>query len=92
MLRVLVLGSNGLIGANIIYSMYEHSKYDLKIFAAVRPKAMENFAKFGIERIFSNDIFVDFEKLLFQSEPDIVINCIGIVSQKFDTKTREEII
>jgi len=92
MINVLVLGANGLIGANIIYSLKLFSKNNWKIFAACRPGSQHNFAKYDIKVLSVNDYFSEFKDLIKISSADLVINCVGVVSQVFETTKISEVI
>ena len=92
MIRVLVLGANGLIGSNVIYSLHEFSSFDWDIYACVRESALHSFNDIGINVIKDNDYLNRLEQLLDTIKPQLVINCIGIVSQNFHKTSRIDII
>lgn len=92
MIRALVLGANGLIGANIIHSLKQYSKNSWDIYAATRPGAIHCFSQFDVNHLKVSNYFDEFEQLLRDSCADIVINCVGIVSQNFSGQKYSDII
>jgi dTDP-4-dehydrorhamnose reductase len=92
MINVLVLGANGLIGANIVYSLKLFSENNWNIFAACRANAKQNFGKHHIKTLLVNNYFSELNDLINISSADLVINCVGIVSQVFATTNSSEVV
>ena len=92
MIRALVLGANGLIGANVIFSLKQYSKNSWNIYAVTRRGVVQYFKKFGVNHLYVTNYFDDFEQLLSISSADIVINCVGVVSQNFSQKKYSDFI
>lgn len=92
MTKILVLGANGLIGANVIYSLIEFSSLPWQIVASVRQGAVHGFKRANIATIQVEDYFQDFDRIVLNVEPEFVINCVGVVSQNFHLIRSSEVI
>lgn len=82
-MNILVLGANGLIGSNVIYTLRHFSRHSANLIGMIRNNAKENFHSSDIEKIVIKDYFAELGDLLKQRNFDFVINCVGIVSQNF---------
>ncbi len=83
-MKILILGVNGMIGHKLFYTL---SQTDADVWGTIR-KTKEDFA--GIKLMqspriieqFNADDFFDVEKLIEETAPDVIINCIGITKRK----------
>jgi dTDP-4-dehydrorhamnose reductase len=91
-MKVLFFGANGLIGANCIYSLTACSNRFWDITAVIRPGSIHNFKKNNIKSIEVEDICKSFKKVIIDTNPDIIVNCAGVVKQNFDKYPKSEII
>ncbi len=82
--NVLVLGANGMLGSTII-RFFTQSKY-FNVTGAVRSQASVKFLPNSIKKSIVTDINAEdmpsIKNLILKLQPDVVINCIGIVKQK----------
>lgn len=93
MIRLLILGSTGLLGSTIL--KYFSTKSDYECFGAIRKnldkkklKYINNSKLYKIDFSKSNDI----KKAINSIKPHLIINCIGIVKQTLNNNTISEII
>lgn len=90
--KILVLGVYGVFGHKIFEQFSKRS--DFKVFGTVKKSKEtsnlfpENFRKNIIEGVFAERIET-VEKILIDIKPDIVINAIGIIKQKENSKDIE---
>ena len=95
-MRILVLGSSGLIGNTITKYFFNNSNYET--FGFLRnSKKISNFKnEYHNNFIYEEDImdFKKFEKTLERYKPNLIINCIGITNKftKTNFKFIEELI
>lgn len=83
-MKILILGVNGMIGHKLFYSL---SQTDADVWGTIR-KSKEDFARIElmqspkiIEQL-KADEFCDVEKLIEETAPNVLINCIGITKRK----------
>ena len=95
-MRIIVLGSSGLIGNTITKFFLNQSKYET--FGILRD--LEKISFFD-DKYHKNFIYIDnildfekFEKILIKSKPKLIINCLGITNKflKNNFKSVEESI
>jgi len=83
-LKVLVLGSSGLIGSAIFRVLSERS--DWKVFGSIRSDSIRSFfPKVNADNLISNIDINNFSSVIYAIEtikPDVVINCIGGTKHK----------
>jgi dTDP-4-dehydrorhamnose reductase len=82
--KVLILGVNGMMGHNLFSEFAKHS--DLDVYATVRSNdVVKKFIPFHpLKRIIKNidaEYIESFSQVIKKLQPDIVINCIGIIKQ-----------
>lgn len=83
--KILILGGTGMLGHVLLRYLSEHSGYD--VYASAR-------SLFGMQKYFTPNLFLKFRtdpvdayyfdsviRALASIQPDIVINCIGIIKQ-----------
>jgi dTDP-4-dehydrorhamnose reductase len=87
-LKVLVLGSTGLIGRTFLRVLSEKSSLD--VYGTVRSElSLQYFKNISLSKIFTEIDVEDDSKMLdiFDNiQPDVVINCIGATKHKEDGK------
>ena len=87
-MKILILGSNGLLGNTITKYFFSQNKY--QTFGSVRNSSNLNFFKDKFQdKFYVVNNFFDFEeveKLIKSITPNVIINCIGITN-KFKNKT-----
>jgi dTDP-4-dehydrorhamnose reductase len=85
-LKVLVLGSTGLIGRTFLRVLSEKSSLD--VYGTVRSKlSLQYFKDISLSKIFTEIDIEDDSKMLDifgNIQPDVVINCIGATKHKED--------
>jgi dTDP-4-dehydrorhamnose reductase len=85
-MRVLVLGASGMLGSAMIRVLSE--KEDWEVFGTVRSSGAVRFFSPRIAERLIADVDVEnhdtLVKLFSQVQPDVVVNCIGLVKQLAD--------
>ncbi len=88
-MRVLILGGNGMLGHQLLISFQD--KYEVKV---TLKNALESYKPFGIfnsQNSICNLDVLNYENLgnvISNFNPDIVINCIGIIKQREEVKDK----
>ena len=82
-MKILILGSSGLLGQTIIRYFLENTSYDVLGIQRDSNKISFLKSKFHKNIIINRDILdYDFlKKLITQISPDLIINCIGITNK-----------
>ena len=93
MTKVLVLGSTGLLGSNLL--KYFSIKSNFECFGIIRKNSDKKKLKY-IKNIKLYKIDFDkpsnFRKVFNKIKPNTIINCIGVVKQVFNNNKKSEII
>jgi len=86
-LKVLVLGANGMLGSALVKVL--NKSHNLIVYGTVRNESAINFFNESIGKNIISDIRVEnknsLEKAFSIVQPDVVINCIGIIKQLDDS-------
>tara|TARA_B100000925_G_scaffold290821_1_gene276968 strand:+ start:1174 stop:2043 length:870 start_codon:yes stop_codon:yes gene_type:complete len=93
MKKILIFGGNGMLGSEL--ASYLVKKNEFKIYLTVRNlKSIRayNFVK-KCKIYHSIDVLNNFivEKIIKKTKPDIILNCIGLIKQKFNIKNSKNI-
>ncbi|MCZ4294807.1 dTDP-4-dehydrorhamnose reductase family protein [Vibrio sinaloensis] len=83
MMKVLIVGATGMLGYSLFSNLSDHDNYD--VVGTVRNiSGKENFFKdYSDNLIFGIDIsdFSSLEDAIKSTNPDVVINCVGLIKQ-----------
>lgn len=83
-MKVLVLGSSGLIGSTTLRVLSEHS--DWQVYGSIRSDSIRPFlSKISADKLISNldvDNLSSIIQIISKIRPDVVINCIGATKHK----------
>ena len=86
-MKVLVLGANGMLGSALVKVL--NKSHNLIVYGTVRNESAINFFNESIGKNIISDIRVEnknsLEKAFSIVQPDVVINCIGIIKQLDDS-------
>ena len=83
-MKVLILSSDGMLGHKVFSHIYKNNKYEVK--GTIKDKNdnntpfIENFLDNIIDNIDVNN-FQIVEDLACRFNPDVIINCIGLIKQ-----------
>jgi len=86
--KILILGANGMLGSAMFYKLSEDTNLD--VFGTIRNSSLKSFfkkrmrTKLAINADAQN--FKSIEKIIRKIDPDIIINCIGVIKQKNDVE------
>ena len=82
-MRIIILGSSGLVGNTITKFFLNQSKYETFGFVRDLEKISIFEKKYHKNFIYMNNIldFEEFEKILIKSKPKLIINCLGITNK-----------
>ncbi len=85
-MKILILGATGMLGSTI-FRMFS-DKTDWNVFGTVRSEeSIQTFSKTISDKLISHCDVTDNDRLsqvITQANPDVVINCIGVVKQVSD--------
>jgi len=79
-MKVLILGSNGMLGNAFLQTINKYSDFDA--YGTVRKNI--NIKKIDSLKIFDNincENFLSLENIIYQLKPSVIVNCIGLVKQ-----------
>lgn len=83
--KMLVLGGTGMLGSKIC--TYFSDKYELKTtIHSSKPECQQYTNLFSCNNSFFNFNINETEKIIAEFKPDIVLNCIGVIKQRDNTK------
>ncbi len=94
MKKILIIGASGMIGNSLLAFLLKKNNHS--IFATIRSsdtfKAPEGSSKYHLFKNIDVENKKDLERVFHKVNPDIVINCVGIVKQSKEMKNTYKVI
>ena len=91
-MKVLVVGASGMIGSTVMRVLSE--KPNWQVFGSIRDSESKRFFSPEIREFLIDGVDVEHQdgliKILIQTQPDVVVNCVGITKHK--TKVEDPLI
>lgn len=89
--KILILGATGMLGHTLMIHLSQNKK--IKVFGTVRKfELIKKYKKFNNKLIkLDASNFSNLEKCIKKINPDYVINCVGIIKQKFTSSMKKKI-
>lgn len=94
MKKILIIGASGMIGNSLLSFLLKKSNYSIS--ATIRSpdtfKAPKDLSEYHLFKNIDVENKKDLEKVFIKVNPDIVINCVGIVKQSKEMKNSYKVI
>lgn len=94
-MKILLIGSNGLIGTNLFYVLQKNSSYDIYCLVRDKNKLNKFYDNFRFKNFLELDDFSNFSKLkslIGSLKPQVIINCCGITKHNPNIKNMHDVI